>query len=65
MFFNSKSKRKKTYSYKKIRIECFRRIKKKKKEMSDSITPGNLWNWDDWASKNDCSYNKKFKFYKI
>lgn len=42
MFFNSKSKRKKTYSYKKIRIECFRRIKKKKKEISDSITPGNL-----------------------
>ena len=44
MFSNSKSKRKKTNSYKEVRVECFRRIKKKEKKIGDSIAPRNLRN---------------------
>ena len=65
MFSNSKSKRKKTNSYKKVRVECSRRIKKKKKKIGDSITLRNLRNWDYWASQNDSFDNKELKLHKI
>ena len=65
MFSNSKSKRKKTNSYKKIRVECFRRIKKKKKKIGDSIAPRNLRNWDNWAPQNDSFDNKELELHKI